>query len=38
MLGHFSAGFTLDTCAHVTTAAPKEAAQTIGNVLSIESK
>lgn len=35
MLGHFSAGFTLDTYAHVTTAAQKEAAQTIGNVLSI---
>ena len=35
MLGHFSAGFALDTCAHVTTAAQKEAAQTIGNVLSI---
>ena len=35
MLGHFSAGFTLDTYAHVTTSAQKEAAQTIGNVLSI---
>ena len=35
MLEHFSAGFTLDTYAHVTTAAQKEAAQTIGNVLSI---
>jgi len=35
MLGHFSAGFTLDTYAHVTTAAQKEAAQTMGNVLSI---
>ena len=35
MLGHFSAGFTLDTYAHVTTAAQKEAAQTIGNVLSL---
>ncbi len=34
MLGHFSAGFTLDTYAHVTTAAQKEAAQTMGNVLS----
>ena len=33
MLGHFSAGFTLDTYAHVTTAAQKEAAQTMGNVL-----
>ena len=35
MLGHFSAGFTLDTYAHVTTAAQKEAANTMGNVLSI---
>ena len=35
MLGHFSAGFTLDTYAHVTTAAQKEAAQTMGNVLSM---
>ena len=35
MLGHFSAGFTLDTYAHVTTSAQKEAAQTMGNVLSI---
>lgn len=35
MLGHFSAGFTLDTYAHVTTIAQKEAANTIGNVLSI---
>ncbi len=33
ILGHFSAGFTLDTYAHVTTAAQKEAAITIGNVL-----
>ena len=33
MLGHFSAGFTLDTYAHVTTAAQKEAAQTMENVL-----
>ena len=30
MLGHFSAGFTLDTYAHVTTAA-----QAMGNVLSL---
>ena len=29
MLGHFSAGFTLDTYAHVTTAAQKEAARTM---------
>ncbi len=34
MLGHFSAGFTLDTYAHVTTTAQKEAAQTMGNVLA----
>ena len=35
MLGHFSTGFTLNTYAHVTTAAQKEAAQTMGNVLSM---
>jgi hypothetical protein len=35
MLGHFSAGFTLDTYAHVTTSAQKEAAQTLGQVLQI---
>ena len=35
MLGHFSAGFTLDTYAHVTTSAQKEAAQTMGNILSL---
>ena len=35
MLGHFSAGFTLDTYAHVTTAAQKEAVDTMGNVLSM---
>ena len=34
MLGHFSAGFTLDTYAHVTTAAQKKAAETIGAVLA----
>ena len=34
MLGHFSAGFTLDTYAHVTTSAQKEAAQTMGKILS----
>ena len=33
MLGHFSAGFTLDTYAHVTTSAQKEAAQTMWNLL-----
>ena len=35
MLGHFSAGFTLDTYAHVTTAARKEAANTMGSVLNV---
>jgi integrase len=35
MLGHFSAGFTLDTYAHVTTGAQREAANTMGNVLSV---
>ena len=35
MLGHFSAGFTLDTYAHVTTSAQKEAAETMGNILQI---
>ena len=34
MLGHFSAGFTLDTYAHVTTAAQKEAARTTEKVLT----
>ena len=34
MLGHYSAGFTLDTYAHVTTSAKREAAKTMGNVLS----
>ena len=34
MLGHFSAGFTLDTYAHVTSAVQRQAAQTMGNVLS----
>ena len=34
MLGHFSAGFTLDTYAHVTTSAQLEAAKTMGNLLS----
>ena len=35
MLGHFSAGFTLDTYAHVTTSAQKEAAETMGQVLKV---
>ena len=34
MLGHFSAGFTLDTYAHVTTATQKEAANTMEKVLA----
>jgi len=34
MLGHYSAGFTLDTCAHVTTDAQLKAAQTMGSILS----
>ena len=35
MLGHYSAGFTLDTYTHVTTPAQIEAANTMGNVLAI---
>ena len=35
ILGHYSAGFTLDTYAHVTTAAQKEAANTMGRILHI---
>ena len=34
MLGHYSAGFTLDTYAHVTTAAQRQAANTMSNILS----
>ena len=34
MLGHYSAGFTLDTYAHVTTQAQRQAANTMGNILS----
>ena len=34
MLGHYSAGFTLDTYAHVTTDAQVKVAQTMGNILS----
>ena len=30
ILGHFSAGFTLDTYAHVTTTAQREAAKKMG--------
>ena len=32
MLGHYSAGFTLDTYAHVTTDAQLKAAQTMGSI------
>ena len=35
MLGHFSAAFTPDAYAHVTTSAPKEATETIGQVLKL---
>lgn len=35
MLGHSSAGITLDIYAHVTTFARREAVQTMANVLSI---
>lgn len=35
MLGHYSAGFTLDTYAHVTTQVQREAAQTMDNILSV---
>ena len=34
MLDHYSAGFTLDTYARVTTDAQLKAAQTMGNILS----
>ena len=34
MLGHFSAGFTLDTYAHITSAAQRQAAQTMESVLA----
>ena len=34
MLGHFLVGFTLDTHAHITSAAQRQAAQTMGNVLA----
>ena len=35
MLGHFSAGFTLDTYTHVTTSAQKEATETLGQILKM---
>ena len=38
MLGHYSAGFTLDTYAHVTTHAQKEAANTMSNLLRARCK
>ena len=34
MLGHYSAGFTLDTYAHVTTSAQRQAAKAMEHVLS----
>ena len=34
MLGHYSAGFTLDTYTHVTTQAQRQAANTMANILS----
>ena len=34
MLGHYSAGFTLDTYAHVTTQVQRHAANTMANILS----
>ena len=34
MLGHYSAGFTLDTYAHVTTQAQRQAANTMSSILS----
>lgn len=34
MLGHYSAAFTLDACAHVTTFIQKQAANAVGSFLS----
>ncbi len=34
MLGHYSAGFTLDTYVHVTTSAQRQAAKAMEHVLS----
>ena len=34
MLGHYSAGFTLDTYAHVTSSMQKQAANAVGSFLS----
>ena len=36
MLGHFSAGFTLDTYAHVTTSAKREAAKTATSLTDLD--
>lgn len=38
MLGHYSAGFTLDTYAHVTTQAQRQAARTMGRLLAYPNK
>lgn len=35
MLGHYSAGFTLDTYTHITTPTQKEAANTMAQVLAM---
>lgn len=34
-LGHYSAGFTLDTYTHITTSTQKEAANTMAQVLAM---
>ncbi len=34
MLGHYSAGFTLDTYTHITTPTQREATNTMSNILS----
>ena len=34
MLGRFSAGFTLDTYAHVTTVSQRQTVKDMGNLLS----
>ena len=36
ILGHYSAGFTLDTYTHTTTQMKQEAADTIGSMISRE--
>lgn len=38
MLGHYSAGFTLDTYAHVTTQAQQQAAKTMAGILTCSNK